>query len=429
MLSRRVVVVGTTSDYIDLIRRCYSGLVLFITDAAERARATEEDPGEGEEILADLTETSVVASSLRDHLSRHAILADGVACFDCESLELAAHLAEELALPFPSLPAVALTRNKFLSKMKWQDAKVACPQAAIARSPSETSAFLDRLGGPIVLKPLTGSGGELVFKCSGPSDCLSAYETIITRLSESRENRMYMPGQAGCGGFNPLLDIVLEEFIPGQEYSCDFCVEDGRVELVRIARKIAAPESKFGTTAAYAVPAKLPPEVPLGEFREHLHRAAKVLGLKRALCMTDFVVWKGKSYLLELAPRAGGDCLPWLIRQSSGVDMLKLALDFARGVQVCLPAAEDWESLVGLRLFAPGAGLVKKIDSGWLERDRRVREVFIKRRPGHRVTLPPADYDSRLLGHVIFKPSERVSVEKECAELTSKLIVEMETQP
>jgi biotin carboxylase len=428
MLSRRVVVVGTTSDYIDLIRRGYSGRALFVTDPSERARATEEEPGEDEEILADLTEIVTVVSSLRDHLDRYGILAEGVACFDCESLELAAQLAEELGLPFPSLSAVALTRNKFLSKTKWQDANVICPQAAIAQNPLDAVRFMDQLGGPVVLKPLTGSGGELVFRCADRSDCFSAYETMTRRLSEFKGNRMYMPGQAGRGGFDPLIDIVLEEFIPGQEYSCDFCVEAGHVELIRIAKKIAVPNSKFGTTAAYAVPATLPPEISHGSLREHLHRAATVLGLQRALCMADFVVWEGKPYLLELTPRAGGDCLPWLIRQSSGLDMLKVALDFARGLEVSLPAAEDWESLVGLRLFAPDAGFVKEIDGRPLQQDPRVREVFIKVRPGHRVVLPPTDYDSRLLGHVIFKPSEKVPVEEECAELASKLIVEMETR-
>jgi hypothetical protein len=54
-----------------------------------------------------------------------------------------------------------------------------------------------------------------------------------------------------------------------------------------------------------------------------------------------------------------------------------------------------------------------------------VREVLIKRRPGHRVTLPPQDYDSRLLGHVIFKPAVQASLEQECSELADKLLVDI----
>jgi hypothetical protein len=45
------------------------------------------------------------------------------------------------------------------------------------------------------------------------------------------------------------------------------------------------------------------------------------------------------------------------------------------------------------------------------------------------VSLPPDDYDSRLLGHVIFKPATTQSIEDECTELESKLSVEIEGEP
>lgn len=427
MPSRRVVVVGTTSDYIDLIRRRHPGRALFITDPLERAKAREEHPGAEEEIRGNLTDTPAMIRALADHMNRHEIRAEGVACFDCESLMLAAAVARQLELPFPSPSAVALSRNKFLSKVAWHDAKVACPRTVIARSRSDALGFLDRIGKPVILKPLTGSGSELVFKCSGRKDCMSAYETIIRLLSKSKGNRMYMPGQTACKDFDPLRDIVVEECIGGPEYSCDFFIENGEVEVIRTAKKIPGAGWQFGTTAAYVLPARLPGELSLEGFKEQIHRAARALGMQRALCMIDFFVCRGQPCLLELTPRVGGDCLPWLIRQSSGLDMLGLALDFSRGVEISLPAADTWQSLVGLRLFASHAGVVKKLDSRWLHQDPRVRELLIKRLPGHRVVLPPIDYDSRLLGHVIFKASGKVPIEEECAELASRLVVEMET--
>ena len=426
MLSRRVLVVGTTSDYIDLLRRRYPRRVLFVTDPAEREQAKEQDPGEEEELLCDLTAYSRVMSSLKDHTSRHGIALNGVACFDCESLELAAHLAGELGVPFPSPSAVSSCRNKFLSKRIWRAASVVCPRATLARDPSEALAFLDRLGGSVILKPLTGSGSELVFRCADRSECLEAFEMIRRRLAETKGNRMYMQGESRSGDFDPLRDVVVEEFVTGQEYSCDFTLENGNLEVIRTARKIPAGGCQVGTTAAYELPAALPAEIPFGRFREQLRLAAKAISLQRALCMVDFIVQEGMPYLLELTPRPGGDCLPWLIRQSSGLDMLGLALDFAQSSGISLPSADGWEALVGLRLIAPEAGIVKQIDSRLLDQDPRVREVLIKRARGHRVALPPKDYDSGLLGHVIFKSSGKVPVEDECAELASKLIVEME---
>ena len=429
MHSSRVVVVGTTSDYIELIRRRYPHRALFLTDPGERARASEETPGAAEEILCDFTNAAKVFTVLNDHLRRYALALDGVACFDCEYLAFAAVLAKGYGLPFPSPSAVAQSRNKFLSKEAWKRAGVFCPGAAVVHQRSELSHFLDWLGKPVIMKPLTGSGGELVFHCRDHRDCLQAYDTILHRLTQAGENRLYVKDPETSGDLNPLHDVVLEQFIPGQEYSCDFFLENGRLEVIRTAKKIPTVGIQVGaTTAAYVVPAELPDEMPSRVFLDQLHRAATALGLERALCMVDFIVWQGNAYLLELTPRPGGDCLPWLIQQSCGLDMIGLALDMAQGRNISTPVSQSWKTLVGLRLFASHSGAVKEIDDGDLRRDPRVQEVLIKRKPGHRVILPPKDYDSRLFGHVIFKPKMITGLEAECAELAGKLKVVMENE-
>jgi len=429
MHSPRVVVVGTTSDYIDLIRRRYPHRALFLTNPVERIKASEETPGAGEEILCHFTNDAEVLRVLKDHLHRYRLAVDGVACFDCEYLGSAAFLAERFGLPFPSPSAVAQSRNKFISKQVWKRAEVACPEAVVVRNRADLFKLLDRVGKSVILKPLTGSGGELVFRCSDHNDCLQAYDTMINRLSKAGENRLYLQDPFAPGDFNPIQDVVLEEFIPGQEYSCDFFLENGRLEVIRTAKKILTAENQVGaTTAAYVVPAELPAEIPAAVFVDQLYRAATALGLDRALCMVDFIVWQGKTYLLELTPRPGGDCLPWLIQQSCGLDMIGLALDVAQGRKTSTFTKQSWKTLVGLRLFAQHEGTIKEIDEGDLGRDPRVQQVFIKRRPGHRVVLPPYDYDSRLFGHVIFRPTVCTSLETECAELESKLKVIMEIE-
>jgi biotin carboxylase len=427
MHSPRVVVVGTTSDYIELIRCRYPHRALFLTDPAERAKAREETPGPAEEILCDFTSGLDTLRVLKDHLRRYRLAVDGVACFDCEYLGSAAVLANHLGLPFPSPSAVAQSRNKFLSKQAWKRADVVCPEAAVVRNRPELSEFIDRVGKPFILKPLSGSGGELVFCCADHTDCLQAYDAMMNRLSEAGENRLYFQDPTAPGDLDPLRHVILEEFIPGQEYSCDFFLENGRLEVIRTARKIPTAGTQVGTTtAAYVLPAQLPAEIPSPVLLNQLHRAATALGLDRALCMVDFIVWQGKAYLLELTPRPGGDCLPWLIQQSCGLDMIGLALDMAQGRKLSMVPGQSWKTLVGLRLFAQHGGTVKEIDEGGLRLDPRVQEVFIKRRPGHRVVLPPNDYDSRLLGHVIFRPTANTSLEAECAEMASKLDVVME---
>jgi len=55
--------------------------------------------------------------------------------------------------------------------------------------------------------------------------------------------------------------------------------------------------------------------------------------------------------------------------------------------------------------------------------DGRVVECVLKYGVGHRVVLPPEDYDSRILGYAIFAPRDENRLEDECAEIEAKLDV------
>jgi D-alanine-D-alanine ligase-like ATP-grasp enzyme len=429
MLDKRLLVVGTTGDYIDHIRTCYPGRALFVTDPTERAAAAQMDPAPADELLCDLQDSCRVHDELKAHLSRWRIEICGVVCYDCESLGLAANLAKHFALPFPAPAAVVASRNKFLSKQIWQKAAVPCPRTGMVRNLPDALNFMERVAQPVIIKPLTGSGSELLFKCDNRRDCFRVVDLIGRKLAAHANIRMYRSEKCGSVKMDPHQEFVIEEFIDGREYSCDFMLNADRVEIIRLAKKILARDQATGTTLAYVLPGRLPEPLQIDPFRVQLRNAARALGLDRALCMVDFIVHGGVAYLLEMTPRPGGDCLPQTIFQSCGLDMLGLALDFAEGKPIVLPVSSSWVPLVGLRLMAKKSGIIKRIDDHALQRDSRVKELCLKRRPGQRVVLPPDDYESRLLGHVIFKPTTSQSIETECEELESKLIVEIEAEP
>jgi biotin carboxylase len=422
--SERALVVGTTADYIDLIESRFPGRSLFLTDARERASAHEAAPERSAEVLCDLTDAEGALAVLRDHLRDNRITLGGVTCFDCESLSLAARIAQSFALPYPSTEAVAACRSKLACKDHWRRAGLPCPDAGLVSSEDEALRFMERLGRPVVLKPLTGSGSELVFLCRDKEDCSRAFRTIEAQLAAHSDVRMY-GGQAGGEDFRRL--FAIEEVIEGEEYSCDYLIENGRVEIIRIARKLPAPNQPIGTILAYLLPADLPPQIGVERFRGQLREAARAVGLERAICMLDFFVRGDEAFMIEIAPRPGGDCLPFLLRQSCGLDILGAALDFAERSPLAIPAPERWRRLAGVRLFAPQPGVIRSLDVTAIREDPRVLETHLKCAPGHRVILPPENYDSRILGHVIFTPRNADDIESECLDIASKLHIEMET--
>ena len=416
----KVLVVGTTPDYIDWIRRSCPGRVVFLTDPGTRQQAQEPCPTPAEELLCDLSDYDRARSMLRQHLSQYGFRLEGVACYDCESMELAAQLAQLYDLPYPSVQAVNNCRNKFLSKTLWQNRQLHTPAAQIIRSETDAALFFRASGGPCVLKPLHGSGSELVYRCDSIPECKQTYREIRNRLKLRGDNRLFRSLSV------PAPDILAEEFIAGSEYSCDFVIDNERVEIIRITRKVTSAHGPFGTALGYVLPGILPAGIDEHELCQTLYRGAAALGLRRAICMLDFMIDDGRIVLLEMAPRPGGDCLPFLLRHCYRLDVLKLLVDFSARRPIRSNRMPELRPAVGLRLHASRGGILKKIDSHQLQRDARVSEIHLTRQPGHLIKMPPEDYDSWLLGHIIFEPDVASPVQAQCLALLDKLIVEVE---
>ncbi|HEN20381.1 MAG TPA: ATP-grasp domain-containing protein, partial [Desulfobacteraceae bacterium] len=370
-----------------------------------------------EEILCDLSNYHQVTKALKKHLAEWRLPVDGIACFDCESMELSSVIAEFLDLPYPSVDAIGKCRDKFASKAVWSENGLKTPCARLIRSREEASSFFHDINGPCVLKPLSGSGSELVFCCRDGKTCERAFIMIDRGIGERQEKRIYRLGSPE----QPR--IIAEEYIQGIEFSCDFIIEDSRVELIRLTRKIHSFGGPLGTIRGYVLADSLPEGIKQNDFLQIIGQAARALGVCRAICMLDFIVRDREIVLLELTPRPGGDCLPFLLRRAWNFDMLASALDFARRRPIMIQKPLDFEPYIGLRLHAKRGGVLGDIDAGLLEQDERVCEIFLPRSPGHVIRMPPEDYDSWLLGHVIFNPYPEPDFETQCNQLSDCLMV------
>jgi len=424
----RVLVVGTTADYIDLINRRYPGRALFVTDPAERRQAAEAPPEPGGELLCDLRDVRAAHEAVMAHLAKWGQEVTGITSYDCESMLLAAELASRFGLSYPEPESIRILRDKFRSKQIWRERGLDCPRAALVSSENEAAGFAEEIQGPVVIKPRTGSGSELTFRCDTEAECRRAFRAIKSGLARRAGLRMYSSPGAGSSDRDLRTVFEMEELVEGPEYSCDFIVDGDQITIIRLAWKLRSDRLPFGTTLAYVLPSRLPDGLTEAEARRTFREAARAAGLHRAICMVDFIVRNDRFCLLELTPRPGGDCLPPLIMRSCGLDPLGMALDFAENRPISIPPPSEWRRLVGWRVFAEDEGKIEHQDASVVRAHPAVAECYLKRRPGHVVKLPPEEYDSWLLGHIIFRPSslaERV-LEREGEMLASRLIIEFE---
>ena len=426
MSDGRVLVVGTTPDYIAYIQAHYPGRALFLTDYSVRENSKEARPDRASEIVCNLLEGENVFSLLHDHLEEFRQNLTGVTCYDCEWLSLAAELAVHFKLPFPSIESVLLSRDKFLTKKRWAEHGVRCPRVELVNTGYQALQLIEKFNRPVVLKPLTGSGSELTFLCNEKNDLSLAYPAIKIGLAQRSRLPLYKLNSTEKNRRAPDYPVLAEEFVEGREYSADFIIDNDNLILIRVAKKLGDENLPFGTTTAYVTPVRLPGWLNDDMLREKLHRAAKALGFIRAICMVDFMISKNEVVFLELTPRIGGDCLPPLIRQSCGLDTIGLALDFAEGQKREIPPVHRWTEHVGLRLFAPQSGVLSGVNFEDLADDPRVKEIYIKHSPGHAITLPPEDYDSWLLGHIIFESEAGMSLQMRCRDIKERISINVE---
>ncbi|MFH2036085.1 MAG: ATP-grasp domain-containing protein [Candidatus Zixiibacteriota bacterium] len=417
MADKRILVVGTTYDYVDQLNISHPGKSLFLIDPTEASKL-KVGTNPNSLIVCNLKSFKKAAAAIKKHLSLNSLELSGITSFDCESLALTAKLAEFLKLRYLTSKSIAICRNKYLTKEIWEKAGVNCPRSTPIKTVTEGLEFLEKTNGPVVLKPLTGSGSELVFLCRDRHDLMDAYLIIRSQMIKPVNPRMYSKDDSR---FDPKKIFEIEEYINGREYSCDFFVNDDEIKIIRIAKKIPAENKSFGTTLAYSVPARLPEAISESFFLAQLKNVARSLDLNHAICMVDFIIKGDLVYFLEISPRPGGDCLPMLIKKSSGLDMLGLAMELAEKGNISIPENLTWKKLVGLRIFTDQEGTISSIDTQALSEDSKVEEIYIKYDLPFDVVLPPANYDSQILGHIIFHPNNDKDIMDECLQLRAKV--------
>jgi hypothetical protein len=131
---KRILVVGTTADYIHWIQRSYPGTALFLTDPLVRRTAREPAPPPDSEIRCQLASFDQSEHAIRTHLGTYSMQLSGVVSFDCESMALAASLARQFGLPFPSPEAIQNCRDKFLTKTIWHQNRLNTPLVRLVGS-------------------------------------------------------------------------------------------------------------------------------------------------------------------------------------------------------------------------------------------------------------------------------------------------------
>ncbi|MET7800756.1 ATP-grasp domain-containing protein [Streptomyces decoyicus] len=239
----------------------------------------------------------------------------------------AAAVARSLGLPGPDPELVSRCRNKGEQRRVLHEAGVPVPAFEVVTTEAGAVSAATRLGLPVVVKPVLGSGSLGVRLCA--DERTMAEHAVELLANTTNERGMSLPRE-----------VLVESYVRGREFS----VEMFGTRVVTVVRKHVGPLPHFVETG-HDVPAGLQPAERdlLGSLAQ---RAVQALGLGWGASHTEIRLDEGRSYVVEVNPRLAGGRIPDLVGHALGVDLVRAQVMAALGDAVAPEPRHDHHSAI-----------------------------------------------------------------------------------
>ncbi|GCE64760.1 hypothetical protein OMCYN_00682 [cyanobiont of Ornithocercus magnificus] len=211
---------------------------------------------------------------------------DAVISDQCDySLLVQAAISTKLGLPGPTLEAAQLTNNKFLQRKLASSSGVLIPDYKLCLSPSDALAFAEGFGYPVILKPIDNRGSIGVTKVGKPDELSTAFFSALAN-SHSRL-------------------VLAETFIAGQQVTIDgYAFSSVGYQSIACGSKVMSGE-EIQVALGIAYPGDLDSSLH-NKIVQVNNKVSSVFNFNYGMTHSEYIVQKGKIYLVETANRGGG---------------------------------------------------------------------------------------------------------------------------
>ena len=310
---------------------------------------------------------------------------DGVMTIASDIPHMVSAAAEALGARHIPLSVAETCVHKLRMKEKLGGAGVNVPAFAGVTSLDELKAFIDRVGFPIVIKPVDNSGARGVQRLTSGMDIAAAFD--------------YARGFAYSG------EMIAEKFISGPQISTEGLFHEGRFYCTGFAdRNYTRLDDSVSVMVEDGgdIPTVLR-QADKKAVEAEFEKAARALGIDWGPAKGDMIFGDdGKPYVVEIAARLSGgnfcyDKVPW----STGVDIVDILIDMAVGNDVDPARFVPTRALAtSQRYFFPRAGTIRDIDGiAAAQATAHIRKVDVWAGPGQ--TIAPALNHPSRVGYVI----------------------------
>lgn len=244
---------------------------------------------------------------------------DGITSFACDpGVVTAAYVAEQMGLPnVGPYESVCILQNKNKFRKFLTDNGFTVPTAKGYKNIDEALGDIELFHWPVIVKPTDSAGSKGVNRVDDPADLKRSIEYALS--------------------FSGVKEFIIEDFITQNGYSSDtdsFSV-DGELKFVSFNRQYFDKDAENPyTPAAYSWPSSMTREHQ-AELQGEIQRLIKLLKMRTAVYNIETREGiDGRTYIMEVSPRGGGNRLSECLRYATGVNMITNMVKYSVGLPV-----------------------------------------------------------------------------------------------
>ncbi|KAF4662475.1 Carnosine synthase 1 [Perkinsus olseni] len=301
---------------------------------------------------------------------------DGICTFIELAVPMAARLSEALGLPGPSVECVDIARDKHKTRDIMTAKGLPSIRNFLITDPNQLELAAQHVGFPAVLKPIAGAASLGVQKVSDMDDLKRTYGDLVhlmaglrvkagalERVTKVRTDSTVSEA-IEADGINAehviALDMMLEEFLDGDEVDVDCLFCDGECRFCYVIDNGPTVEPYFAETWA-ALPSLLPEEKVAG-LKKMAQDAVAAIGFTHGVFHVEGKFTSRGPRLIEVNARMGGGPTRLIHRHVSGVDLVVEQLLMTVGIPSRPPIKSTGMSIAYAFVGAPKSGVVDSIE-------------------------------------------------------------------
>ncbi|MDD3284873.1 MAG: ATP-grasp domain-containing protein [Patescibacteria group bacterium] len=308
---------------------------------------------------------------------------DGVITFWEDDVLLTSKLAEKFDFTGIPYKSANIARNKFLFREFCEKNKIPHIKHMILSSEKDIDKAIEILSFPLVIKPVYGSSSAYVIKVENKEELLQSFKYIKESMSKSVESSL-----------NDGLDVMVEEYIDGDEVDIDILIQNGRLKFYSVSDNDKTNEPFFIETGR-----STPSNLPMSSQDDLINMAYECLekiGIQNGCLHFEAKETKNGPIPIEINLRMGGDEMYSSVKVAWHVDLIESALKIAMGIY--LPEAKKLDSpykyIVSKDFISDESGILSRLNiDEKLKENKYVNEIQFFKEIGDSIFMPPEGYD------------------------------------